>query len=75
MFGIVLAMGPGSDRKNGSVWFKTCPKTRRSASRRTKPDPVPISRQVSPGLARQVGLNLQFCVLGFSTSATTLISV
>ena len=59
------ASGPGLDRKNGSVRFQNRPKTRHADSWRAKPGPVPVNPRVSPGLARPIGSNLQFCVSGF----------
>jgi len=62
----VLATGPGLDRKNGSVWFQTRPKTRPTDSWRAKPGPVPVNLRASQGLARPVRSNLRFCVSGFT---------
>jgi hypothetical protein len=63
---LVLATGPGLDRKNGSVRFQNHPRTRPADSWRAKPGPIPVNPRVSLGLARPVGSNLQFCVSGFT---------
>jgi hypothetical protein len=63
---LVLATGPGFDRKNGSVWFQNSPKTQPAESWRAKPGPRPVNPRVSSGLARPGGSNLQFCVSDFT---------
>ena len=63
---LVLAMGPGSDRTNGSVRFQNRPNTRPTVSWGAKPGLVPVNPWVLPGLDRPVGANLRFCVSGFS---------
>lgn len=55
---VVLATGPGLERKMGSVRFQTHPETQPRDSLWAKPGPVPVNLSVSPDLARPVGSNL-----------------
>jgi len=64
VYWVVLATGPGLDRKNGSVQFQTRPKTRPADSWRAKPGPVHVNLRVSPRLAGPIDSNLRFCVSG-----------
>jgi len=58
------ASGPGLDRKNGSVQFQTCPKTRPSTSWWSNPGPVPINPWVLLGSAGPVCSNFRLCISG-----------
>jgi len=58
--------GPDLDRKNGSVWFPTRPKSWTADCGRANPGPVPVNLRVWPGLATPAGSNLWFCILGYT---------
>jgi len=68
------ASGPGLDWKNYAVQFQHCPKTQPTASWQSKPGPIPVIRQVLPGLARHVGSNRWFWLTYLSIYGRTQIS-